>query len=69
MYEFDLQNTILNKEQPKQKFISRSHPPLPIDKVCYYIATHTAEKTLAGTNASFKVLIEGTKRIIGKSII
>ncbi|CAF2992783.1 unnamed protein product [Rotaria sp. Silwood2] len=65
VYEFDVKNNILNKEQPKKKMISLTHPPLPIGKVCYYIATHTADKMLSGTNASLKVVVTGTKGMFG----
>ncbi|CAF3422411.1 unnamed protein product [Rotaria sp. Silwood1] len=65
VYEFDVKYNILNKEQPKRKFISLTHPPLPIGKVCYYIASHTADNMLSRTNASLKVLVTGTKGMFG----
>ncbi|CAF0798269.1 unnamed protein product [Rotaria sordida] len=65
VHEFDVKYNILNKEQPKKKYISLTHPPLPIGKVCYYIATHTTDKILSRTNANFKVVVTGTKGIFG----
>ncbi len=65
VYHFDLKYIILNKEQPKKEFIPQSHET---DKTCYYIATHTADRMLSGTNASFKVIVTGTKGLFGKKI-
>jgi hypothetical protein len=66
VYQFDLRYIILNKEQPKKEFLPQSHE---IDKTCYYIATHTADKMLSGTNACFKVVVAGTKGMFGKTIL
>jgi len=68
VYEFDLKYIILNKEQPKKEFIPLSHSTLPIGKTCYYIATHTADGILSGTNAHFKVVVAGTKGMFGEKI-
>ena len=68
VYQFDLKYIILNKEQPNKEFIPLSHPTLSEGKACYYIATHTADKTLSGTNASFNVIVTGTKGTFGMQI-
>ncbi|CAF3611650.1 unnamed protein product [Adineta steineri] len=65
VYEFDLKYIILNKEQSNKEFIPRSHPILSDGKASYYIATHTADKMLSGTNASFQIVVKGTNGIFG----
>ncbi|CAF1622097.1 unnamed protein product [Rotaria magnacalcarata] len=65
MYTCDSKQTILNKEEPNKKLTCLSKPSASIGKVDYYIATHTADKMLSGTNASFKVVVTGTKGILG----
>jgi hypothetical protein len=66
VYQFDLRYIILNKGQAKKEFIPLSHPKLVNEKVCYYIATHTADKILSRTNVHFKVVVTGSKGMIGK---
>ncbi len=68
IYEFDLKYIILNKEQAKKEFIPLFHSKLSNEKICYYIATHTADRMLSGTNAKFKVVVAGTKGVFGKKI-
>jgi hypothetical protein len=68
MYQFDLKYLILNKEQPKKEFIPRSHSKLEHEKSCYYIATHTTDKTLSRINTNLKILITGSKGMLGKII-
>ncbi|CAF3414290.1 unnamed protein product [Rotaria socialis] len=65
MYTCDSKQTTLNKEKPNKKLTCLSKPPAPVGKVYYYIATHTADKMISGTNASFKVVVTGTKGILG----
>ncbi|CAF0962118.1 unnamed protein product [Adineta steineri] len=65
VYEFDLKYIILNKEQSNKEFIPRSHPILSDGKASYYIATHTADKMLSGTNASFQIVVKGANGIFG----
>ncbi len=68
VYQFDLKYIILNKEQSKKEFIPLSHPRLSNGQACYYIATHIADKILSGTNASFNIVLTGTKGILGRKI-
>ena len=65
MYRFDLQYIILNNEQPKKEFFPLSHSKLDGKKICYYIATHTTDKTLVGATANLRVVVTGTKGMIG----
>ncbi|UJR33276.1 hypothetical protein I4U23_020731 [Adineta vaga] len=65
VYEFNLKYIILNKEQSRKEFIPITHSTLSDNKVCYYIATHTADKMLSGTDASFQVVISGSNGTLG----
>lgn len=67
MYQFDLKYIILNKEQPKKEFTPLSHLKFHETKTCYYIATHTSDKSLAGNYGNIKVVVTGTKGTIGRN--
>jgi hypothetical protein len=69
MYQFDLKYLILNKEQPKKKFIPQTHSKLEHETTCYYIATHTTDKMLSRINANLKILVIGSKGMLGKMMI
>jgi len=66
IYQFNLKYIILNKEQPKKEFKPNAHSKVALDKVCYYIATHTSDKMLFEAKVNFTVNITGTKGNIGK---
>lgn len=67
MYQFDLKYIILNKEQPIKEFTPLSHSKLDDTKTCYYIAMHTTDKSLMGNNGNIKVVVTGTKGMIGRN--
>lgn len=67
VYQFDLKNHILNKEQPKRKFLSLSQPKLPVGKIAYYIATQAADRIRTSTH--LKVAVVGTKGMLGEKIL
>lgn len=67
VYEFNLKYIILNKQQAKKEFKpNASHSKVALDKICYYIATHTSDKNLFESKATLNVTISGTKGNIGK---
>ena len=66
VYPFLLKYIVLNNEQPKKEFNPSSHSILANGQACYYIATHTADKTLSSSSVSVKIIVTGTKGKIGK---
>ena len=68
VYEFNVRHIILNKQQAKKEFFPVTHETPSEDKVCYYVATHTADRILSGTNASFQVAVVGSDGMFGMPI-
>lgn len=66
LYHFDLHGVVLNKGQSKSKCQATVNHHPPNGKASYYIATHTADKMLAGATASFKIQVTGTKGMFGR---
>ena len=65
-YRFHLHDVVLDKQQPKKKFLPLTPSKVSFGKSCYYIATHTSDKMWSITHATFKVTVNGTRGTFGQ---